>query len=58
MSTKTTQAEERTEQYTLHTEPEHVGGERYWRCEECGGESIFGRDSILHYEDCSEGDRL
>jgi hypothetical protein len=44
--------------YTRHREPEKVGGERYWRCEECSGESIFGRDSILHYEGCSEGDRL
>lgn len=45
-------------QYTRHREPDHVGGALYWRCEECGGESIFGRESILHYEHCSHGDRL
>lgn len=40
--------------YTRHREPASVGGQIYWRCEECGSESIHGKDRILHYEDCSE----
>ena len=37
---------------THHREPEHVGGERYARCEGCESESIFGANSILHDDDC------
>lgn len=37
---------------THHREPEHVGGERYARCEGCGSESIFGVSGMLHDDDC------
>jgi hypothetical protein len=37
---------------THHVESPEVGGQRYARCEGCGGESIFGESSILHDEEC------
>lgn len=37
---------------THQYESEEVGGERYARCEGCGGESIFGESHILHDHEC------
>jgi hypothetical protein len=37
---------------THHVESPEVGGQRYARCEGCGGESIFGPSSILHDKKC------
>jgi hypothetical protein len=41
---------------TYHTEPEHVGGERFARCEECGAEVVedcYGEFALVHDPDCS-----
>jgi len=42
--------------YTYHTEPSHVGGARYVRCEECGAECVPADPDRLHHHDgCSGG---
>jgi hypothetical protein len=61
MSTNDTQAEKPTDDsnwYSTHKEPAHVGGATYARCRECGAESVFGPDSILHAAGCSRTPRL
>jgi hypothetical protein len=37
-------------------EPPEQGGETYYRCEDCGSESIMGPDKILHLSNCPERD--
>jgi hypothetical protein len=44
--------EEPLPEITRHRESYEQGGARYWRCEGCGSETIYGRDRILHREDC------
>lgn len=43
---------------TEHRESYEQGGAKYWRCEGCGRETIYGRDRIPHAEGCPrrEGD--
>jgi hypothetical protein len=56
-STPSTGTDEKAS-YTYHREPQHVGGAKYVRCEECGAESVpADPDRILHRSECTEGDR-
>lgn len=46
--------------FTGHIEPEHVGGKRYWKCNDCGEESIVWTHEALysewmHDDDCPQG---
>jgi len=44
--------------YSYHTEPEHVGGARYVKCERCGAECVpADPDRMLHRHGCPEGGR-
>lgn len=37
---------------TTHIEAPEQGGKRYYRCEHCGSETIYGPDRILHHDGC------
>lgn len=46
-----------SDDYTVHVEPPHVGGQRYVRCEVCGAELLLelgGRDKLVHREGCTQ----
>lgn len=45
-------------EFSRHYEPPEVGGEGYWRCEECGAESISWKrremySEFVHEDGCS-----
>lgn len=37
---------------TKYREPVEQGGALYWRCEGCGRETIYGRESLVHTRSC------